>query len=187
MKWIKNNWLLILLVAVLLLVLNKQCEKPKTITKTVTKIDRINDTIIKFILSPPKKVYVERTKTIKGKDTIIYRDNPTDSTIIANKYTTKLQANEATANLEITTTGELLDVQGAIEFPKVTETTTITKTKPMSGLFLYGSIPTNIHNFSPEIGLMYQFKNKAMIMGGAQYNQFTNKVDVKVGIGIRIF
>lgn len=187
MKLIKNNWLLILVVAVLLLVLNKQCEKPKTITKTVTKIERITDTITKTVISPPEKVYIERTKTIKGKDTIIYRESATDSTIIANIYTTKLEANEATANLKITTTGELLDVQGTIDFPKVTETITITKTKPMSGLFLYGQIPTNVNNFSPEIGLLYQFKNKAMVTGSAQLNQFTNKVDIKVGVGIRIF
>lgn len=187
MIWIKKNWLLVLLLAVALIALNKQCEKPKTIIKTVTKIERITDTVVKTIISKPQTVYVERTKNIKGKDTIIYKDSPTDSTVTANQYQATLQANEATAELKITTTGELLDVQGAIDFPKVTETNTITKTKPMSGLFLYGTIPTNVNNFRPEVGLMYQFKNKALIMGGVQYNQFTNKVDFKVGIGIKVF
>ena len=76
-------WWVIIGIIVLFAIL-KQCTytEPEIVEKEVVKIvkvtDTINNTIIKEI---PKKVYVEKTKTIKGKDTIIYRDTPNDSTI----------------------------------------------------------------------------------------------------------
>ena len=55
-----------------------------------------------------------------------------------------------------------------------------------SGLFLYANTPLN--NFtSPEVGLMFQFKNKFGVMGGVQVNTITNTTDWKVGALIKIF
>lgn len=187
MSWIKKNWLLILIGVVCLIALNKQCEKQKTITKTVTKIEYISDTIRTVeIKEVPKIVYVERTKTIKGKDSIIYKDKPNDITIQANQYQTTLKSNDATAEVQITTTGQLLDVKGIITYPKVKETLTVTKTKQSSGLFIYGDLPIT-NNFNPEVGAIYQFKNTALIKTGIQYNSITNNIDFKIGIGIKIF
>ena len=57
--------------------------------------------------------------------------------------------------------------------------------KNNSGLFMYGSIPMN-NLASPEVGLMYQFKNKVGIMTGVQYNNITNQPDFKIGFLIRL-
>lgn len=169
--------------AIIVFVLLKQCEpEPKTITKTeyVKVTDTITETIIEEI---PKTVYVERVKTIKGKDSIIYRENPTDSTITANQYTTQLKSNNATADLEITTTGELLDVQGVINYEK--EITTITEFKNNSGLFAYGQARINGFD-SYAAGLDYHFKNKIIVGANVQYDLLHNYTSFNVKIGFRI-
>lgn len=184
---INRNWLLILIGVVCLVALNKQCEKPKEVVKTVTKIEYISDTIHTVeIKEVPKVVYVERTKTIKGKDSIVYVDKPNDSTIQANQYQTTLKSNDATAEVQITTTGQLLDVKGIITYPREKETVTTIKNRNNSGLFIYGDLPIT-NNFNPEVGAIYQFKNTALIKTGVQYNSITNGIDFKIGIGIKIF
>jgi hypothetical protein len=169
--------------------LMRQCEgEPKVVTNTVTKIvtkhDTITNTIIKEV---PKTVYVEKVKTVKGKDSIIYKDKPNDSTITANQYDTELKSNEATAKLKITTTGELLDVSGIITYPEKETTTTIIKTRDASGLYLFGSAPIKSQALTPEIGLQYNIKNKMFISTSVQYNNLNNNVDFKIGVGIKIF
>ena len=165
----------------------KACEQePKVRTVTETKYETVHDTIYNAIIEKvPTKVYVERYKTVKGKDSLIYVSEPSDSTLEANQYNTLLKANNATATLKITITGELLDVTGTIDYEKEITTTTITKSKAQSGLFIYGSMPINSVN--PELGLMYQFKNSVMVLGAVQYNEFTHQADIKVGVGIKIF
>ena len=180
-------WWVIIIVIVLFMLL-KQCTKtdPEIVEKEVIKIvkvtDTINNTIIKEI---PKKVYVEKTKTIKGKDTIIYRDTPNDSTINANQYQTTIKSDNASADLEITTTGELLDVKGVIHYNKETKTIERTKTINASGLFIYGKHPVS-NDFNPEVGLMYSLNNKILIGAGANYNNFTNKIDATLTIGLKL-
>ena len=184
---VNNNILLIIAVIVILILINKQCEKPKEVVKTVTKVEIVKDTITEIeIKEVPKKVFVNRYVNVKGKDSIVYVDKPNDSTIQANQYQTTLKSNDATAEVQITTTGELLDVSGIIEYPKTKETTIITKTKNRSGLFIYADLPIT-NNFNPEIGAIYQLKNTALVKAGAQYNEFTKSLDVKIGIGIKIF
>lgn len=183
-----KNWFWYILGIVLILVLIKQCEQePKTITKTKIEYVKVTDTITKTIISKPKTVYVERYKTIKGNDTIIYKDKPTDSTIKANEYKTKLLSNNATANLEIVTTGELLDVKGTIDYTQTNTTTTITKIKPKSGLFIYADVPINTNLSNIEAGLLYQHKNTILFKAGIQNNNLTSSADIIVGIGVRIF
>jgi hypothetical protein len=177
---------IIILLLIGLLVIECQKDKPKVIVKTNTKVEKVTDTLVKTIIKEvPKTVYVERTKTIKGKDSIIYVDKPTDTSIEANQYDTTLKANEATADLQITTTGTLLDVQGTINYPKETITTTITEKRDKSGL--YGFISSPVNGVSPEVGALYQIKNKMFISTSVQYNDFTNKIDLKAGIGIKLF
>ena len=183
-----NNIGYYIVITIILFALFDQCtNKVKTKIETVTKIERITDTVKETIIKEvPKTVYVEKIKTVKGKDSIIYQEKPTDSTIKANKYETQLKANDATADLQITTTGTLLDVQGSINYPKITETTTITKTKPESGLFLFGSAPIN-NNFNDiELGLMYNFKNKLQLGVGGQYNNFINNIEPRITLAIKL-
>lgn len=180
-------WWVIIGVIVLFAIL-KQCTytEPEIVEKEVVKIvkvtDTINNTIIKEI---PKKVYVEKTKTIKGKDTIIYRDKQNDSTIDANQYETTIKTGNASADLQITTTGELLDVQGVIHYNKEIKTIERTKTINASGLFIYGKHPVN-NTFNPELGLMYNMNNKILIGAGANYNNFTQKIDATITIGFKL-
>lgn len=57
--------------------------------------------------------------------------------------------------------------------------------QPKSGLFLYGKVP--ITNFNtPEIGVLYQFKNAVIIGSGVQYNNLTKAPEVTATIGIKI-
>lgn len=179
---IKIDWYWFALIVLALCLFLKQCSKePKTIVKT--EYVKVTDTITKTIIDTvPKLVYVEKTKTIKGKDSIVYKDKPTDTSITANQYNTTLESNNASADLKITTTGELLDVKGTINYTK--EIKTIKQAQ--SGLFLYGDVPITKPHTNVELGLIYQFKNSILIKGGAQYNNFTKGVDFKVGIGIKL-
>lgn len=56
-----------------------------------------------------------------------------------------------------------------------------------SGLFLFGAAPVTSQAFSPEIGLLLQFQNKLILSASTQYNNITNNVDAKVGIGIKLW
>lgn len=167
----------------------KQCEKkPKVVTKTKIKYVKVIDTITKIeIQEVPKTVYVEKVKTVKGKDSIIYVDKPNDSTITANQYDTKLESNNATADLKITTTGQLLDVKGVINYTQENTTTTITKTVPQSGLFLYGKTSINPLVENIEVGLDYQFKNTFIVGASTSYNDLSKSVNFNVKVGFRIF
>ena len=171
-----------------IIVIVKACEQePKIVTKVETKEVIVHDTVHKFeIVEKPVKVFLERFKTLKGKDSIIYLKEPNSSTIEANSFKTVLSSNKAKADLEIVTTGELLDVKGVITYPEVTNTITTKIIKPKSGLFIYGDVPvSNVENI--ELGLMYQIRNTFLVKAGVQYNNITNAPDLKVGIGVRIF
>jgi len=180
-----NKILLITGLFLTLIVVIKQLEKePKIITKTVTKtvVDTIKTVEIKEV---PKTVYVNKYITEKGETKIVYVKEKDSSTIEAKQYETKLTSNKATADLKVTTTGELLDVQGVITYPE--KTTTITKVKNKSGLFIYGNAPLNKNFTNAEIGLLYQFKNTIRIMGGVPDNNITNSANIKVGIAVKIY
>lgn len=184
-----KNWYLYLIALVALFVLIKQCEQePKIKTVTKTEYVKVTDTITKMVeIEVPKTVYVTKVKTVKGKDSIVYVDASTPTAITATQYTKQLKSNNATANLKITTTGELLDVTGTINYTQENTTTTITKVKAKSGLFLYGqaSIAPNPDRFA--IGLDYQVRNTFLIGASASYNNITKDVYVNAKLGIRIF
>ena len=114
----------------------------------------------------------------------MYVNKADSTTIAANEFKAKLTSNNATADLKILTTGELLSVTGKIT-PQEKRITT-TKIKDKSGLYIYGMLPLN-KTVSPEVGALYQLRNKMFISGGVQYNDLTKSIDFKVGIGIKIF
>ena len=184
-----KDWFTYFLVIVLIIVLLKQCEgDERTVAKTKIEYVKVTNTVTKTKIDTIfKKVYVNKYVDKQGENVIVYVDKPNDSTIEANKYNTTLLSNNATAELEITTTGELLDVSGVITYPEKETTTTITKTRDASGLYLYGSAPIKSKALTPEIGLQFNIKNKMFISSGVQYNNITNNLDIKVGIGVKIW
>lgn len=188
MKLLKNNWILIGIILIILIIV-KTCEQdPKTVTKTKivykTKTDTIKETVIKEI---PKKVYIERIKTIKGKDSIVYVKVPDQTSIEANQYDTELKANNATAKLKITTTGKLLDVSGTIDYKEKHTHTTTTVIKPKSGLFLYGQTSVSPLLEVSAIGLDYQFRNTVIIGTSLSLDHNTELNYLNLKVGFRIF
>ena len=181
-----KHWIWYVIGIVFIIAFLKDCtggEKVKTVTviETVTVTDTITNTIIKEV---PKTVYIERLKTVKGKDTIIYKDTPTDSTIQANQYKTTLESNNATADLTVTTTGELLDLTGTITYKQENKTTTITKKIPSSGAYLstqIGLIGT------PSYGVGLDFHVRKVIIGGfANYLPMNGGVNAGIKIGFKL-
>lgn len=181
MKLIKSNWVFIVII---ILITVRMCEQePEIITKVkyVPKVETIKETTIDTVY---KKVYVQKTETIKGKDTIIYKNVPSETTISAKQYDAVVKTDSSRADLKITTTGELLDVQGTITYNQ--KETTITKIKPKSGLFLYLEGSLNNRDRT-EIGLDYTLRNKYILGASASYNNLTKSVYVNAKLGIRIF
>jgi len=138
---INFNILVYIALGVFILLFFKECKKePEVVTKT--EIKTVYDTITNTVISKPKTVYVPRevkhTDTIYNETVKTIKDTVYIEMVEANKYETKLQSNKATADLQITTTGELLDVKGVITYPQVKETV---KT-PKSGLFI--SLDTSV-------------------------------------------
>ena len=183
-----NIWYIII-GFIIMFALLKQCEgEPKVITKTETITKIVKDTITEVkIKEVPKTVYVEKIKTVKGKDSIIYKDKPSETTTTANQYETTLKSNEASADLKITTTGELLDVSGVITYPKKETITTITKIKDKSGLYIYTSAPITSRTLSPEVGALFQVRNKFIFGAGVQYNNISNNVNATFTIGVKVW
>lgn len=184
-----KTWIWYVLGLVVLIVVIKQCEKePKikivTETEYITKTDTIKETIIRDNYIPK---YIIKTVTKKGKDSVIYVDRDTDNAIVAREYDTEVKTDSASAKLKITTTGELLDVKGTITWMKEEKTTTITKIKPKSGLFLFGEVSAipKAENFA--IGLDYQIRNTFLIGVSASHNTITKGVYLNGKVGIRIF
>lgn len=178
-----------LLAVVVLFLMIKKCEqepKIKIVTETeyITKTDTIKETIIRDNFIPK---YIIKTVTKKGKDSIIYVDRETHSAINVREYDAEVKTDSASAKLKITTTGELLDVKGEISWLKEEKTTTITKIKPKSGLFLFGEVSAipKAENFA--IGLDYQIRNTFLIGVSASHNTITKGVYLNAKVGIRIF
>jgi hypothetical protein len=108
-------------------------------------------------------------------------------TLEANQYNTQLKANNATATLKITTTGELVDVSGTIDYPEKTITTTIIKVKPKSGAFVYFETQLNPSPKRFELGVDYQLRNTVLIGVSADYSNITKDFSANVKLGFRIF
>lgn len=182
---IRKYWKYLVFGIIIVFIL-KQCEEKPDI-RTITKIEYIDrtDTITKTIISKPKVKYIIKTTTIKGKDSIIYVDRETNETIKANQFSTILKSNNATANLLILTTGELLDVSGTISYKEKVTTVKTTKTVHASGMFIYGQGSPKSQNI--QIGLDYVIKNKWIIGTSVDYNNFTNSMNFNFKIGFKIF
>ena len=176
------------IIILLILFVFKQCqEEPETITtiEYITKTDTITNTVIKEI---PTVKYVTKIKTEKGKDSIVYIKDTTDIAtpiIKANEYKASLKSNNATAALDILTTGELLDVKGTITYKE--KQTTITTFKDRSVLYGYAEASVKPVFERVEVGLDYTIKNKWIVGTSVSYNNVSNTGNINVKVGIKIF
>ena len=186
LKILNSKWLYIVIGIVLLMILLRSCNDEPQIKTKIEYIER-TDTITKVeIQEVPKKVYVYKTKTLKGKDSIVYvkeKDTNNLPIIEANQFTTMLKSNNATADLKITTTGELLDVQGVINYTEKIKT--VTEFKNNSGLFIFGQTNTKFDTYG--IGVDYVIKNKIIIGASGTYNTQFKTSSINLKVGIRVF
>jgi hypothetical protein len=184
---IKTTHIIIAILLVLLLLETTCNEKPEEMVKVVTKTETVTDTITKTIIKEvPKEVIVNKYIDKEGEKVIVYVDKPNDSSIVANQYQTELISNNATAKLDITTIGELLDVQGLITYPEKETIKETTITRDASGLFIYGSMPISSQLTTPELGVMFQIKNKLIIGVGAQYNTINDNLSAVGTIAVKL-
>ena len=176
-------YVILLILAALLF---KECQKPDKIV-TTTKYVKVTDTITRVeIQKEPVIRYVQRTKTVKGNDSIIYVSKADSTSIQANEYKTTLTSNNATARLKILTSGELLDVSGVIDYKQ--KETTINTVKNASGLFLYGEGSVGNKELQQfGIGLDYQIKNKYLIGIGVSYNNAVKEPYLNFKLGLNLF
>lgn len=188
MKLLKDNWILIAII-LLLLIIVKTCEQePKVVSNTKIVYKTKTDTVTKvFIDEKIKKVYVDRIEIEKGKDSIVYRDRPDSNTIEANQYDVNLLSNNATAKLKITTTGQLQNVTGTIQYDEKETTNSVIITKPKSGLFIYAEASALPTFERAAIGLDYQIKNTLIIGASFSYNNVLNQPYANVKVGVRLF
>lgn len=163
----------------------KSCKKEEVkVTTKVTAITKVDTVYAEKINTKYQKVFVEKVVNQKGDTTIVYVDKPTDNSIIANVYKQKLKGKTASADLEITTTGELLDVKGTISYPETTIEKTIEKRVDKSQLFLGGVYQTNN---TLEANIDWNIKNKVLVKGVIGYDNRINNTYYGVGISIPLF
>ena len=158
--------------------------KVKTEIKVVERID----TLIVEKKSKPKTVYVDRIKYVKGD--VVYVGEPNDSvpTIKANKYSQKVVGSRSVADIEVTTTGELIDLKAFVTVKDsiIEKETIIIKSK--SNVFMSGGISINpnqsVRDFN--VGIDYNIKNKALIgvNGGFDLNSNQPYIGLRVGFSL---
>lgn len=145
-SFIKRYWQYIAIVILIAVVIVQCTDKTETSTTTEIRYVKVTDTITEVkIQEVPKTVYVNKTKTLKGKDSIVYVTKKDSSTIKAFKYDTVLKSNNAVANLSITTSGELLDVSGTIDYKQKETLINTVKTINKSAGFIYLEAPISQH------------------------------------------
>ena len=152
--------------------------REKIVVKNIKVIDtvRIHDTIRK-----PIKVYVDKWRYVQRLPNSVKKEEIVE----ANKYSQKLVGNKGVAQIEVITTGELLDLSGIIECNERVVEKTITKYKNKSKLFLSGGIDMRLDGGirNIKVGLDYNIKNKVILKGGLGYDITDNQPLVGVGLG----
>lgn len=139
----------------------------KTITKT--KVVEVKDTLVlRDTIVKPKKVYVNKTNT-----EVVYVEKPDSvETVKANKYNQRIIGNRSVADVEVLTTGELLDLKAVVTCKDsiIEKETIIIKSK--SNVFVSGGVGFNPQGSVRDlnVGLDYNVKNKVLIGVEAGYD-----------------
>jgi len=185
---IKRRTLLVALVSLIIgILLASSCEgkEPEVKTITKTRVVKVRDTlVIKDTIVKPKKVYVNKTNT-----EVIYIDKP-DSipTLEANKYNQRIIGSRSVADVEVLTTGELLDLKAIVTCKDsiIEKETIITKSK--SNVFVSGGV-----GFNPQggirdlnVGLDYNIKNSVLIGVEAGYDLNVQQPFVGLRVGFSL-
>ena len=152
---------------------------PRTETLTTVISEKVIDSI-KGTVKIPDPIIDTITKdtiiyrqlpaiTLKGKDTIIYKTDTVRLPIEVNRYDSKLETNNAVANLSIYTTGTLFKVDGTIEYQKETKTVKTTQFINENATYLYfeGSLMPFAKKFA--VGVDRTINNKFMFGGSLEY------------------
>ena len=187
-------WLLVAFGLAFLLM--KQCEgEPKIVTKTKVDIEWIKDSVKVDTLRGVKPVYIDTVKTkikwrksepkIIKKDSIIYVDKPNDNTIESKEYDIALESNQAKTDLKIVA-DNLYSISGVTTYPKETITNTTTITRDASGFFIYAQMPISSQLNTPELGVMFQIKNKLIIGVGGQYNTINQNFNAVATVAVKL-
>jgi hypothetical protein len=168
-----------LIVAILSILLFRQCSKQKETVTTTIDYEKVIDSLkrnikipepIKEIIYLDSVVYLKSTPIIlKGKDSIIYKTDTLKVPVIANRYDTKLKSNNAVANLSIYTSGTLFDVQGLILYDKEIKTVERIKKVHKNTTYLY--LETSILPLwnRAEIGVDRTIGKKIIIGGSIEH------------------
>ena len=185
-NWQKISIAILLIIAFFLLV--RKCEsepKSNTVTEIVYR-DRVDTIIETKIKEVPKKVYYEVIKTIKGKDSIVYIDKPSDNSFNASVYDVIIKTDSSSADLKITSLTRPIDVRGVIRCTEKLTNIKETIVKPKSGLFLYGESSINPIFENVGVGLDYQFRNSVILGTSVNFDNISKHTYFSVKFGIKI-
>ncbi|MGB6267520.1 MAG: hypothetical protein WBF67_00795 [Olleya sp.] len=192
----KINPLWLIVAFVVAFALMKQCEgEPKIVTKTEVDIEWIKDSVKLATLRGVKPVYIDTVKTdikwlksepkIIKKDSIIYLDKPNKNTIESKEYDITLESNQATTDLKIVA-DNLYSISGITTYPKETITNITTTTRDASGFYIYAQMPISSQLNTPELGVMFQIKNKLILGVGGNYNNITQNFNAVATIAVKL-
>ena len=124
----------------------------------------------------------EKEYITKWKDSIIYRDKPSLTTIEAKIYKARVETDSSSADLRITSLGEVLDVQGTINYNRYKET--ITERKFENGFYGYAEASVKPIFEKMEVGVDYVTR-KNIIGANAEYIAPIKQVYFNVKLGFR--
>lgn len=185
-----------ILAVVLTVIFMKQCMSPRTETVTTVISKKVIDSIKGTVVIPEpiietikvdSIVYVRLPAiTLKGKDTIIYKTDTIRLPIEVNRYDTKLETNNAVANLSIYTTGTLFKVDGTISYQKETKTVKTTQFINENATYLY--FETSLMPFTKklQVGVDRTINNKLLFGASVEYipEYKLGFLNARVGINI---
>lgn len=201
MKNLKMYLVLIIIAFLVGWVIYDKVTEPEEIKRDIKiEYERIRDSIKETMIYPdPEVIYIDTTadkiiylkpdEIIKIKDSIIYVDSSGvgQPAIKANQFDAVLKSNNATADLQILTTGTLLNVTGIIEYEKEIKTIETTKTIIKNGGFIYleTSVFPAIQRY--EVGIDYTIRNKFILGSSVSYDSNSSQGYVNFKFGYRIF
>ena len=169
---------------------------PRTETVTTVISEKVIDSI-KGTVVIPEPIIETITKdtiiyrqlpaiTLKGKDTIIYKTDTVRLPIEVNRYDTKLETNNAVANLSIYTTGTLFKVDGTISYQKETKTVKTTQFLNENATYLY--LETSLMPMAKkfQVGVDRTINNKLLFGASVEYipEYKLGFLNARVGINI---
>ena len=167
----------------------KANKEPRVVTTTKTIKVPVKGIIsdVKISNQPiPTQVIIKENKAIVyvKKDSAVAVG---DSVQTANQYSARVEANDATADLSILTTGRLLDVQGVINYQKEITTVETVKYRNNSTGYLYYETSVAPKLQMHKVGIDYTIKDKFIIGSSIGYDNVNSEAYAFAKIGFRIF